>query len=100
MKGTRKFEGVIWEKGAVTGKRFLPFYFRVRAFSISRTRLSRSLEQGTAWEASPYFFGQGNNHPVICQGSGLWSLRPLNQCNVYNFLYQNKTQPAACYLCV
>ena len=36
-RGTRKVSG--------EGKSFLPFYFRVCAFSIQRTRLSRSLEQ-------------------------------------------------------
>ena len=79
---------------------YLPFYFRVGAFSISRTRLSRSLEQGTPWEASRYFFDRGNNHPVVYQGSGLRSLRPLNQCIVivYNFLYQNRTQLAVVIL--
>lgn len=51
MKGTRQYERVIWEKGAVAEKRFLPFYFRVRAFSIPRTRLPRSLEQATATKA-------------------------------------------------
>ena len=64
MKDTRKYERMIWEKEAVAGKRngereresssalplpsFLPFYFRVRAFSISLTRPSRSLEQARA----------------------------------------------------
>lgn len=100
MKGRRKYECVIWEKGAVTGESFHPFYFRVRAFSVSRTRLSRSLEQGTAWEAGQYFFDRGNNHPVVYQGSGLRSSRPLNQCIVivYDFLYQNRTQPAVVIL--
>ena len=48
VKDTRKYERVRKEKGTVAGKirgrrnerrDFLPFYFRVRAFSISRTRL-------------------------------------------------------------
>ena len=33
--------------GALPLPSFLPFYFLVRAFSISRTRLSWSLEQAT-----------------------------------------------------
>ena len=84
----------------MTGKSFLQFYFRVRTFSISWTRLSRSLERGTAWEAGQYFFDRGNNHLVVYQGSGLRSSRPLNQCIVivYDFLYQNRTQPAVVIL--
>ena len=45
VKGTRK---VRWrgEKGeAPSLPSFLPFYFRLRAFSIQRAQLSRSLEQ-------------------------------------------------------
>ena len=46
---------MIWEKVAVAGKRkaalplpsFLPFYFRFRVSSTSRTRLSQSVEQAT-----------------------------------------------------
>ena len=48
MKGTRKYECVIREKRAVEGKKeesFLPFYFRIHALSISRTRLSRSQQE-------------------------------------------------------
>ena len=53
-----KYECVIWEMRGGGGEgglhSFLPFYFRDRAFSISRTRLSRSLEQakGAASEES------------------------------------------------
>ena len=52
MKGARKYERVILGKGAVAAIRkevtvprpsFLPF----RSFSISRTRLSRNLEQAS-----------------------------------------------------
>ena len=54
MKGTRKYERVIRETGAVEGKKeesFLPFYFRIRAFSVSGTGLSGSqLEQATPKE--------------------------------------------------
>ena len=41
------------EKGEVKGKRnesFLPFYFRIGAFSISLTRLTWSLEQAATTE--------------------------------------------------
>ena len=76
-------------------KKLPPVLFRVRAFSISRTRLSRNLEQGSAWDASRYFFGRGNNHPVVYQGSGL---RSSCIVIVYNFLYQNRTQPAVVIL--
>ena len=44
VAGMRKYERVIWEKGAMHSN-FLPFHFRVCALSISQTRLSRSLEQ-------------------------------------------------------
>ena len=45
-KGTRKVGKK--KKGRES---FLPFYFRVSAFSIQRTRLSRSLEQTRTSEA-------------------------------------------------
>ena len=44
VTGMRKYEHVIWEKGAMHGN-FLPFHFRICTLSISQTRLSRSLEQ-------------------------------------------------------
>ena len=49
-KGTRKVGGAGKRKkegrdAAPALPSFLPFYFRVCAFSIQRTRLSRSLEQ-------------------------------------------------------
>ena len=43
VKGTRKVCG----RGK--GKSFLPFYFRVRAFSIQGARLSRSLRQASTF---------------------------------------------------
>ena len=46
VKGTRKVGGVgKREREAPALPSFLPFYFRVRAFSIQRPRLSKSLEQ-------------------------------------------------------
>ena len=46
VKGTRKVGGMgKREKEAPALPSFLPFYFRVRAFSIQRPRLSKSLEQ-------------------------------------------------------
>ena len=41
------------EKGAAPEAlpSFLPFYFRVRAFSIQQTQLSRSLKQATRFQA-------------------------------------------------
>ena len=47
VTGVRKYERVIWEKGAMHSN-FLPFHFRVCALSISQTRLSWSLEQTPA----------------------------------------------------
>ena len=47
-KGRQKVGGAGREKGRERDPAlpsFLPFYFRVCAFSIQRTRLSRSLEQ-------------------------------------------------------
>ena len=51
VKGTRKVGGA-GKKGRVRApslSSFLPFYFRVRAFSIQRARLSRSLEKAKSW---------------------------------------------------
>ena len=54
-KGARKVSGAgkrKKEKGrdrVLSSPSFLPFYFRVRAFLIQRTRLSRSLEQASSW---------------------------------------------------
>ena len=53
MSGKRKYEHVIWENGgrekggrvALPLPSFFLFYFLVRAFSISWTWLSRSLQQ-------------------------------------------------------
>ena len=44
VTGMRKYERVIWEKGAMHSN-FLPFHFRVCALSILQTQLSRNLEQ-------------------------------------------------------
>ena len=41
------FKEMITDSAATALPSFLPFYFRVCAFSIQRTRLSRSLEQAT-----------------------------------------------------
>ena len=50
VKGTRKVAGAgkcKKEAAAFPLPSFLPFYFRVRTFSIKRTPLSRNLEQAT-----------------------------------------------------
>ena len=56
VKGTRK----VGRRGK--GKSFLPFYFRVRAFSIQGARLSQSLGQ-----ASMFVIGAGGG--VLCHNS-------------------------------
>lgn len=55
VTGMRKYERVIWEKGAMHSN-FLPFHFRVCALSISQTRLSRSLEQTPPMIIVCFFF--------------------------------------------
>ena len=70
-KGTRKVGGVGKRKGERASAvpallSFLPFYFRVCAFSIQRTRLSRSLEQATRTpDKNARFF----KHQVRCMKS-------------------------------
>ena len=55
------FEEMITGSSGPALPSFLPFYFRVRAFSIQRARLSRSLEQAnkvcawSPWESAYYF---------------------------------------------
>ena len=63
LYGVRKYnKDVIWEKGAVADESreralalpsFLPFYFRIGAFSISRTRLIS--EPGTGYCSFSFF---------------------------------------------
>ena len=63
LYGARKYnKGAIWEKGAVADESreralalpsFLPFYFRIGAFSISRTRLIS--EPGTGYCSFSFF---------------------------------------------
>ena len=58
-KAREKLAGREKEKGrepAPAFPSFLPFYFRVCAFSIQRTRLSRSLEQARWGEEKIVFF--------------------------------------------
>ena len=57
------FKEMITGSAAPALPSFLPFYFRVRAFSIQRTRLSRSLEQAIfsgflALNCRPVFAGK------------------------------------------
>ena len=55
VTGMRKYERVIWEKGAMHSN-FLPFHFRVCALSILQTWLSRNLEQTPPMIIGCFFF--------------------------------------------
>ena len=61
LKSTRKYECVMCEK------KFLPFSFRVRAFSISRTPLSRSLEQARRSAASLRHRNRAGTTELVCE---------------------------------
>ena len=72
-KGTRKLAGREKEKGrepAPAFPSFLPFYFRVCAFSIQRTRLSRSLEQARWGEEKIVFFPACRARSRAAESSG------------------------------
>ena len=51
MGKTRKLKVLEKLAGQEKEKRFVPFYFRVHAFSVQRTRLSRSLKQANWYTA-------------------------------------------------
>ena len=72
VKGTRKYQRVI---------SFLTFYFRIHAFSISQTRLSRSLEEANYWGKRGHGAPQSRftwlQHPALkVRGFPLNQLKP------------------------